>query len=117
MSEAADVPEFLNVTMCADDISDLRAYYRDFLGLPVDFEEGGHATVMGKIAVHDASEGPVGTRRLYFLVGDPERFAREATQRGIRGFLRRDGYGNPAWESMDPAGNSVVLLQRSQSGT
>src|SRR5438552_1463833 len=112
MTDQSDVPEFLNVTLYVDDISNLRSFYRDFLGLAVDFEEPGHATVMGNVAVHDLSEGPADTCRLYFVVEDPERFATRAVDEGIDGTLRKDGYGNPAWESTDSFGNSVVLLKR-----
>lgn len=108
----ADVPEFLNVTLYVEDTSELRAYYHDFLGLPIEYEEPGHITVMGRVAVHDPTEGTVGTRRVYFLVNDPEPFAQRAYDAGVAGILRKDGYGNPAWESTDPFGNSVVLLQR-----
>jgi catechol 2,3-dioxygenase-like lactoylglutathione lyase family enzyme len=108
----SDIPEFLNVTLYVDDITDLRRFYHDLLGLPVEFEEPGHITVMGKVAVHDPTEGPAGTCRLYFLVDDPERFAARAADRGVAGVLRHDGYGIPAWESTDPFGNSVVLLKR-----
>ncbi len=112
MTDVRDVPEFLNVTLYVNDISDLRAFYRDFLQLPVDYEEPGHATVMGEVAVHDPSEAPAGRCRLYFLVDDPESFANRAADHDIAGVLRSDGYGDPAWESMDPFGNSVVLLKR-----
>ena len=112
VSEGSDVPEFLNVTFYVDDITDLRRFYRDVLGLPVNFEEPGHLTVMDKIAVHDPTEGPAGTCRLYFLVDDPAPFAERAARQGVAGTLRKDGYGNPAWETTDPFGNSVVLLMR-----
>ncbi len=111
MSEP-QVPEFLNVTLYAADTADLRAFYHDVLGLPIEYEEPGHITVMGRVAVHDPSEAPEGTRRLYFLVDDPEPFARRARGAGIEGVLRKDGYGNPAWEAVDPFGNSVVLVKR-----
>ncbi len=110
-----DEPEFLNVTLYAEDTSELRAYYHDFLGLPIEYEELGHVTVMGRIAVHDPTEGPAGVRRIYFLVNDLPAFARRADAAGVKGTLRKDGYGNSAWESKDPFGNSVVLLQRRPS--
>jgi hypothetical protein len=112
MAESIDAPEFLNATFYVEDITGLSAFYREFLALPVDFEEPQQGVVMGKVAVHDTSEGPAGICRLYFLVDDPRRWALRASQEGVAGFLREDGYGNPAWESTDPFGNSVVLLQR-----
>src|SRR5207248_6170249 len=39
-------PEFLNVTMYVEKTADLRAFYHDLLGLPIEFEEPGHITVM-----------------------------------------------------------------------
>lgn len=110
-----DVPEFLNVTLYVQNTSALRAFYHDLLGLPVQYEEPGHITVMGPVAVHDPTEGPAGTRRLYFLVNDPPGFGRRAEAAGVKGTLRKDGYGEPAWEATDPFGNSVVLLQRPRS--
>jgi catechol 2,3-dioxygenase-like lactoylglutathione lyase family enzyme len=107
-----DTPEFLNVTLYVDDIAEIRRYYHDVLGLPIVFEEPGHAAVMDRVAVHDPSEGPAGTCRLYFLVDDPSAFADRARASGVKGVLRVDGYGQPAWESVDPFGNSVVLLKR-----
>jgi catechol 2,3-dioxygenase-like lactoylglutathione lyase family enzyme len=112
VTEQSEVPEFLNVTLYVDDIADLRAYYHDFLGLPIEFEESGHIAVMGKVAVHDPTEGPVDTCRLYFLVDDPGSYAKRAADLGQPGVLRSDGHGNPAWESKDAFGNSVVLLKR-----
>lgn len=114
-SEQNDVPEFLNVTLYVEDIADLRAFYHDVLGLPIVYEEPGHITVMGKVAVHDPTEGPANTVRLYFVVDDPEVFAKRATDAGRTGALRTDGYGKPAWESTDPFGNFVVLLKRGRS--
>ena len=111
-TDADDVPEFLNVTLYTEDISELREFYHGFLGLPIEYEEAGHIAVMGRVAVHDATEGPVGTRRLYFFVNDPVAFASRAEPHGVSGVLRADGHGNPAWESTDPLGNSVVLLKR-----
>lgn len=109
VSEQSDVPEFLNVTLYVDDTTELRAFYHDVLGLPIVYEEPGHITVMGKVAVHDPTEGPADTVRLYFFVDDPARFAERTVHAGV---LRTDGNGSPAWESTDPFGNSVVLLKR-----
>jgi len=106
-----DSPEFLNVTMYVDDTADLRAFYHDFLRLPIEYEEPGHITVMGRVAVHDPTEGPSGVARLYFFVQDPARWAARAEAAGVTGTLRADGSGNPAWETRDPFGNSVVLLR------
>lgn len=114
MTELDDIPEFLNVTLYVQDTAELRAFYHDLLGLPIQFEEAGHITVMGAVAIHDPTEGPAGTRRHYFLVNDPAGFAQRARAAGVVGVLRTDGYGNPAWESTDPFGNSVVLLQRAR---
>ncbi|MEX0875614.1 MAG: VOC family protein [Actinomycetota bacterium] len=111
-SSELDTPEFLNVTLYVDDIAPIRHFYHDVLGLPVVFEEPGQAAVMGSVAVHDPSEGPVDTSRLYFLVNDPTAFADRARSAGVEGTLRTDGYGEPAWESVDPFGNSVVVLKR-----
>ena len=104
--------EFLNVTFYAGDIGPLRAFYHDFLGLAVDYEQPGHIAAMGKVCAHDPSEGPVGTVRLYFLCDDSAAYAEAATAAGYSGELRQDGFGNPAWETTDPFGNSVVILQR-----
>jgi hypothetical protein len=106
-------PQFLNITLYAEETAPLRAFYHDLLGLPIDYEEPGHIAVMGPLCAHDPSEGPVGTVRLYFIVDDPGAYAEAATHKRIEGTLRTDGFGKPAWESSDPFGNSVVLLSRS----
>lgn len=108
----SETPEFLCVTMYADDIAPLRAYYHDALGLPIDYEQPGHLVAMPNVCAHDPSEGRAGTMRLYFLVDDVATFAATAQRRGARGVVAVDGLGNPAWHSSDPAGNSVHVLTR-----
>lgn len=112
--DARTTPEFLCVTMYADDISALRAYYHDALGLPIDYEDPGHLTAMPKVCAHDPSEGPAGTLRFYFVADDVPRFAQEAERRGANGAMTVDGLGNPAWHSSDPVGNSVHVLTRAK---
>jgi hypothetical protein len=67
---------------------------------------------MGPVCIHDPSEGPDNSVRLYFLVDDPRAYADAAARDGVKGVLRTDGNGRPAWEPKDPFGNSVVLLTR-----
>lgn len=61
----SDVPEFLDVTMYVDDIGPIRSFYHEVLRIPIVHEEPGHIAVMGPIAVHDPTEGPVGTTRFF----------------------------------------------------
>lgn len=105
-------PQFLCVTLYSQDPQPLRSYYHDVLGLPIDYEVPGHIAAMGPICAHDPSEGPAGTVRMYFLVDNVPRYAEVAKESGAEGILRTDGNGQPAWESQDPFGNSVVLLTR-----
>jgi catechol 2,3-dioxygenase-like lactoylglutathione lyase family enzyme len=109
-------PEFLCVTMYAEDIAPLRAYYHDALGLPIDYEEPGHISAMPKVCAHDPSEGPAGSMRLFFLTDDVVRFAAAVGRRGANGSTAVDGLGNPAWHSTDPFGNSVHVLTRTNDG-
>ncbi len=79
----------------------------------MNYEQPGHIAAMGPICAHDPSEGPADAIRLYFLADDPAVIAEAATERGVDGVLRQDGYGRAAWESRDPFGNSMVVLTRS----
>lgn len=109
--EGTDV-EFLCLTMYASETGPLREYYHEVLGLPVDYEVPGHITAMPKVCVHDPSEGPAGTLRLYFVTDDVEACAARAKALGAQGMLGADGFGKPMWESTDPFGNSVRILTR-----
>lgn len=51
-----ETPEFLCVTMYAEDIAPLRAYYHEALGLPIDYEEPDHLVAMPKVCAHEPSE-------------------------------------------------------------
>jgi hypothetical protein len=105
-------PEFLCVTMYVSDPNALRSYYHDTIRLPVDYEVPGHIAALGPVCIHDPSDGPVNSLRLYFLVDDPTRYAEAASHQDVEGALRTDGNGRSAWETIDPFGNSVVLLAR-----
>lgn len=104
--------EFLCVTMYTAETGTLRDYYHEALGLPIDFEVRGHITAMPKVCVHDPSEGPAGTLRMYFVTDDVEAHAARAKARGTQGTLGADGFGKLMWESTDPFGNSVRVLTR-----
>jgi hypothetical protein len=88
------------------------AFYRDRLGMVPDFQQVGHLCAMRHVAVHDASEGPAGSARLYFLASDAKAYGDRADERGIAGVVRPDGYGNPAWHTDLTQEFSVVVLSR-----
>src|SRR5205807_10508102 len=109
---APDDLEFLNVTLYTSGVHAMVAFYQDRLGLVADFEQPGHLCAMGHVAVHDASEGPVGSARLYFLASDARTYADRADEIGVGGAVRPDGYGKPAWHANLTPGFSVVVLTR-----
>jgi hypothetical protein len=110
--EVSDGLEFLNVTLYSSRIEEMVAFYRDGVGLSPDYEEPGHLCAMGHVAVHDPSEGPAGSARLYFLADDAKDFAARANEVGIPGIIRSDGYGKSAWQTDVATSLSVVVLTR-----
>jgi hypothetical protein len=109
--------EFLNVTLYSSRVEETIAFYREGLGLVADYEQAGHLCAMGHVAVHDASEGPAGSARLYFLADDATTYADRAHRAGVAGVVRPDGYGNPAWHAnLTQAFSIVVLTRGKQSG-
>jgi hypothetical protein len=77
-------PEFLCVTMYVSDPNALRSYYHDTIRLPVDYEVPGHIAALGPVCIHDPSDGPVNSLRLYFLVDDPTSYAEAASHKTSR---------------------------------
>lgn len=55
--------------------------------------------VMGHVAVHDRSDGSVGSARLYFLTDDARTYADRAHEVGAAAVVRPDWCGNLAWHA------------------
>lgn len=105
--------EFLNVTFYVNDTTPMKAFYAEFLRLPLNFEQPGELAAMGPVTAHDTSEGDsVGSLRLYFLADDVSAVAAIAAARGIAGTVGTDGFGNDMWDGVDPMGTPVRVLTR-----